>query len=150
MLRPGRHRKLPAGLQKWLGGNFIKIEVVLGTFFLASIILENERLIGIFGSSLAGLYFVSAFYDTKDKNQLEIIIERASSISWSIVIIGITFQFLNLPGHAAQLGIGILSCGVLLLLMIGEAINKNEFKRRERFMRTFFWSLMGTILYFLF
>jgi len=72
----------------------------------------------------------------------------AAGIVFSILISGIQFKFLLLPGAGVMLGVGLAACGVLLVILLIKYILKNTLKfYKQMLVRTIIIGIFGCILF---
>ena len=130
--------KIPGTIKK----NLPKIEFVL-VAIIAVILLLNRLdspgpIVIIAISTLAILYFLSAYIPTKDPvpHFLAIISYKVLGIGWSVCTLGILFHLMGFPGAPSMLGIGATSVAAALLIRIFIQIKFDTFKPDQSLLRS--------------
>ena len=140
--------KLPALLQNFLDNYLVKIEMAMMVMIAVGTLSQTTVLITLSLNFLAILYFLSQFSGQDQAAHISIPM-RVASISLSILLVGIMFKTLQLPGSALQLGVGlaasVISCMALAVLLFIKDIQTVK----NSFIRSLAWSVVGIlILYF--
>lgn len=108
---------------QWISTNKLYVEISLVALVAISFMLNYLSVSGgaealmITMLTLAGFYFISAFFMVEIDRPIIAILLKVFSIASSVCIIGLLFTALHLPGASEQLLIGTISMGVAGLII---------------------------------
>jgi hypothetical protein len=96
-----------------------KIEAVLTALALAAwFVGKPQELIQLLMFTLAGFYFLSAYFISTVKELLGIVATKVAGIAGAVCIIGLVFMKLGLEGWPQMLLIGFASTALAVLILL--------------------------------
>lgn len=130
-------------LSEFLNKHQLKVELLCVSLYFIGIFLTNQEISG--GAAMAGfslttlavVYYLSAFVQTGGNSILIIVSNKVIGISSAIAIIGIMFHSLNLNGAKVMLGVGTTSLAIAaLLLAISEFVSDEGVQSKAQLIRS--------------
>ena len=121
----------------------VKLEVICAIiyfvgFYLVMVKLEGgSAMIGMSLTTLAIIYYLSAFLQKSGSNVLMIVSKKVIGISSAVTLVGIMFYNLHGSGAAVMLGVGTSSLTIAaLLLAINELLSDEGIQSRAQLIRS--------------
>jgi hypothetical protein len=140
--------RLPVFLQNFLDNHLIKIEMAMLVLVAIGTLIKSTLPIVLSLNFLAILYFLNQF-GGQDQAAFIRIPMRVSSIALAVLLVGIMFRTLQLPGSALQLGVGLMASVISCLALAVLLFVKNVQTVKRPLIRSLAWSVVGVlILYF--
>lgn len=112
---------------QWLYDHRFKIEIALVLLVVLSVMFKiggidgSEEALMISMSTLAGFYFISAYFMAEMNSILMVVILKVFSIASSVCIIGLLFTILRLTGAQQMLMIGVTTMGLAAIGLVVSA-----------------------------
>lgn len=147
-------KQLPSGIDKFFKSNFLKIEIVLAFLVIIGLLMDyyeigssSSALIGISLTTIATLYFLGGSFapDPSDKT-FATIGYRVLHIGWSVIIVGLMFKILHLPGAPSMVNLGSGTMAVALLVVIATSLGNWSSRASQAIVRSL---VIYAVLFFL-
>lgn len=137
----------------WVGKNFSKLEMtfvlafMLGMMFKIAGFGPSRLFIGLGLTFLAVVYFLSAFIPDRQPDFMNVFMHKIMAISWSMIIVGIMFFYLEFSGYLNQLMAGLLALALSFIFFLISGMRTRQWISRSEWIRSGIIFLAGIYIF---